>query len=189
MSTMATTTSGLELERTLVTTPVRNTAEDQWYAAYTFAKHEKRVAQQLNERRIESFLPTYRAIRKWKDRQKALQLPLFPSYVFIRIDIKDRLRVQQVPGVVSLVSFGGSPVPLRSSDVETLRQGSANPTQIAPHPYLKVGRRVRVRGGPFAGTEGILMRRRNGCRVVVAIDLLRRSVAVEADEADLVPIQ
>jgi transcription elongation factor/antiterminator RfaH len=185
MSTVATTTAGSEVKRTLITTPVGNPTEAQWYAAYTCARHEKRVAQQLNERRIEAFLPMYRAIRKWKDRKKELQLPLFPSYVFIRIDIKDRLRVQQVPGVVSFVSFGGSPVPLRSSDLETLRQGSANPTQIAPHPYLKVGRRVRVAGGPFAGTEGILMRRRNGCRVVVAIDLLQRSVAVEADEADL----
>jgi transcription elongation factor/antiterminator RfaH len=185
MSTVATITARSDAARSLVTAAVSNGTESQWYAAYTFAKHEKRVAQQLDERRIESFLPIYRAIRKWKDRKKELQLPLFPSYVFVRIDIKDRLRVQQVPGVVSFVSFGGIPVPLRSSDVETLRQGSVNPMQIAPHPYLKVGRRVRIASGPFAGTEGVLTRRRNGCRVVIAIDLLQRSVAVEADEADL----
>jgi len=160
--------------------------DNRWYAAYTCTHHEKRVAQQLSERQIENFLPMYRSVRRWKDRRKELQLALFPSYVFVRMNLKDRLRVLQLPGVVSFVSFGGNPAPLLDIEIETLRQGNANPTQISPHPYLKVGRRVRVRSGPFAGTEGILMRRRDGCRVVVSIDLLMRSVAMEVDEADIV---
>jgi len=160
-------------------------ADDRWYAAYTCTHHEKRVAQQLSERHIENFLPLYRSVRRWKDRRKELQLALFPSYVFVRMNLKDRLKVLQLPGVVSFVSFGGNPAPLLDIEIETLRQGTANPTQIAPHPYLKVGRRVCVRNGPFAGTEGILVRRRDGCRVVVSIDLLMRSVAMEVDEADI----
>lgn len=156
-----------------------------WYAAYTCARHEKRVAQQLEERQVDSFLPLYRSTRRWKDRRKELQLALFPGYVFVRLDLKDRLRVLQLPGVVSFVSFRGIPAPLREGEIETLRQGMANPMRIEPHPYLKVGRRVRVEGGPFTGTEGILVRRRGSCRVVVSIDLLMRSVAVEVDEADL----
>lgn len=157
-----------------------------WYAAYTCTRHEKRVAQQLDERHVENFLPLYRSVRRWKDRRKELQLALFPSYVFVRMDLKDRLRVLQLPGVVDFVSFGGVPAPLLDGEIETLRQGMANPMLIEPHPYLNVGRRVRVGNGPFAGTEGILVRRRDGCRVVVSIDLLMRSVAVEVDEADIV---
>ena len=160
-------------------------ADDSWYAAYTCTHHEKRDAQQLSDRQIENFLPLYRSVRRWKDRRKELQLALFPSYVFVRMNLKDRLKVLQLPGVVSFVSFGGNPAPLLDIEIETLRQGTANPTQIAPHPYLKVGRRVCVRNGPFAGTEGILVRRRDGCRVVVSIDLLMRSVAMEVDEADI----
>jgi transcription antitermination factor NusG len=156
-----------------------------WYVAYTCTNHEKRVAQQLDERQVENFLPLYRSVRRWKDRRKELQLALFPSYVFVRMDIKDRLRVLQLPGVVNFVSFGGAPAPLLDGEMETLRQGMANPMRIEPHPYLKVGRRVRVEDGPFAGTEGILVRRRDGCRVVVSIDLLMRSVAVEVNEADI----
>jgi transcription antitermination factor NusG len=156
-----------------------------WYAAYTCTNHERRVTQQLSERNVENFLPTYRSVRRWRDRRKELQLALFPSYVFVHMDVRDRLRVLQLPGVVNVVSFGGVPAPLLDSEIEALRRGSACPTQIAPHPYLRVGRRVRVARGPFAGTEGILVRRRDGCRVVVSIDLLMRSVALEVDEADI----
>ncbi len=156
-----------------------------WYAAYTCTHHERRVAQQLAERHVENFLPLYRSVRRWKDRRKELQLALFPGYVFVHMDVRDRLQVLQLPGVVNLVSFGGVPAPLPDNEIEILRQGSANPGRITPHPYLKVGRRVRVSSGPFAGTEGILVRRRDGCRVVVSIDLLMRSVAIEVDEADI----
>src|ERR1700693_3236672 len=82
-----------------------------WYAAYTCTHHEKRVAQQLDERQVENFLPLYRSVRRWKDRRKELQLALFPSYVFVRMDIRDRLRVLQLPGIVNFVSFGGAPAP------------------------------------------------------------------------------
>src|SRR6267143_5262989 len=117
--------------------------QTRWYATYTCTHHEKRVVQQLDERHVENFLPLYRSIRRWKDRNKELQLALFPSYVFVRMDLKDRLRVLKVPGVVSFVNFGGAPAPLLDSEIETLRQGMANPMRIQPHPYLKVGRRVR----------------------------------------------
>jgi transcription antitermination factor NusG len=167
----------------MTATPVMSSGH--WYAAYTCTHHEKRVAQQLDERQVENFLPLYRSVRRWKDRRKELRLALFPNYVFVRMNLKDRLRVLQLPGVVSFVSFGGAPAPLLDGEIETLRQGMVNPMRIAPHPYLKVGRRVYVEHGPFAGTQGILVRRRDGCRVVVSIDLLMRSVAVEVDEADI----
>src|SRR4030095_15688867 len=91
----------------------------QWYATYTNARHEKYVSRQLSERGIESYLPTNHSVRRWKDRRKELDLPLFPGYVFVYLSIKDRLRVLQIPGVVRFVSFSGSPAPLESQEIES----------------------------------------------------------------------
>jgi transcription termination/antitermination protein NusG len=155
------------------------------YAAYTWVHHEKRVAQQLTERRVDCFLPLYRSIRRWKDRRKELELALFPGYVFVRIALRDRLRVLQLPSVVQLVGSRGQPAELPEREMECLRQGLTNQVYGEPHPYLKVGRRVRVIHGPLAGTEGILVRKKDRFRVVVSIDLIMRSVAIEVDAADL----
>jgi len=162
--------------------------ETAWYAAYTCVRHERVVARQLAERRVDCFVPMYRSVRRWKDRQKTLDLALFPGYVFVRIVLRDRLKVLQVPSVVSLISFNGRPVPIDDGELDVFRNGLASQIRMAPHPYLKVGRRVRVQTGPLAGAEGILARKKDGCRLVMSIDLLMRSVAVEVDEADVVAI-
>jgi transcription antitermination factor NusG len=159
-----------------------------WYAAYTNARHERRVAQQMRERDIEYFLPLYRSVRNWKDRRKELEMPLFPGYVFVRFGARDRLRVVTSPGVVQLVSFGGMPVPLSDAELEALRKGLSCRARLEPHPYLKVGRRVRVHGGPMAGVEGILVRRKEKFRVVLSIELIQRSVAVEVHESEIEPL-
>src|SRR5437016_13150438 len=122
-----------------------------WYAAYTRPKHEKRVALQLEERRIEAFLPTYQSIRRWKDRRKLLELPLFPSYIFVQINGENRLDVLRLPGVLGLVTFRGRPAAVETAEIENLRHGLSNRTVVHPHPYLKKGRRVRVRCGAMAG--------------------------------------
>jgi transcription antitermination factor NusG len=157
----------------------------QWFAAYTRARHEKQVRRQLEERNIRCFLPTYRSPRRWKDRQKELELALFPGYVFVRIGAAERLRVLQTPSVVRFVSFGGRPAALPEDEIESLRSGVANGAHVEPHPYLTVGRKVRVKHGPLAGSEGILTRKKDRFRVVLSIDLIMRSVAVEVDAADL----
>jgi transcription antitermination factor NusG len=159
-------------------------AEPHWYAAYTCAQHEKRVAEQLKERAVEQFLPLYASVRRWKDRRMRLELPLFPGYVFVFLALRDRLSVLQVPGVVHLVSFGGHPARLDADQMETLRKGLKE-LRAEPHPYLTVGRRVRIRSGPLQDTEGILLRRKNRYRVILCMDLIMRSVAVEVDIADL----
>ncbi|HXM63361.1 MAG TPA: UpxY family transcription antiterminator [Terriglobales bacterium] len=158
-----------------------------WYAAHVCSRHEKQVARQLEERRVSCFLPVYRSVRRWKDRRKELDLVLFPGYVFVHLDLKDRLRVLQVPSVVRFVSFNGHPAPLPDSEIEALNSGLAGGVRAEPHPYLKVGRRVRVKYGPLAGAQGILVRRKDKFRVVLSIDLIMRSVAVEVDEADVEP--
>src|SRR5215467_11559825 len=171
-----------------VENPSPPTSAASWYATYTHARHEKKVAQQLEERHIEHFLPVYRSVRRWKDRRKELDLVLFPGYIFVRLSLADRLRVLQLPGVARFVSFNGQPAALLGADIEALRNALTHGVQAEHHPYLTVGRRVKVVHGPLAGAQGILVRNKTNCRVVISIDAIMRSVSVEIDEADVIPI-
>jgi transcription antitermination factor NusG len=156
-----------------------------WYAAYTSANHEKRIAEQLLRSSIEHFLPLYQSVRRWKDRRVQLRLPLFPGYLFVRVALRDRLLVLRVPGVAKLVGFNGMPSPLPQEEIDALRASLASGVRAEPHPYLKVGRRVSVKAGPLAGLEGILVKKKNRARFVVSVELIQRAMAVEIDEADL----
>ena|ERR1700740_3705887 len=159
-----------------------------WYALYTCPRHEKSVAQQIEQRSISCFLPLYRSVRRWKDRRKTLELALFPGYVFVHLALQDRLRVLQLPSAVRLVSFNGLPAVLPDGEIDSLRQRLSHGVCMEPHPYLQAGRRVRVCGGPMQGLEGIIVRRKDRCRVVFSLELIMRSVAVEVDEIDLEPV-
>jgi len=152
-----------------------------WYAAYTSANHEKRVAEQMSVREVEHFLPVYASVRRWKDRRVTLELPLFPGYVFVRMALRDRRKVQQIPGVARLVEFGGTPAALPEEEIEALRTSLASGVRAEPHPFLTAGRKVRVKCGPLAGVEGILLKRKGKFRVVISIELIQRSVAVEME--------
>jgi transcription antitermination factor NusG len=164
------------------------TGASHWFAAYTTSRHEKRVALHLTQRRIEHFLPLYRAQHKWKDGSEALvDLPLFPGYVFIRIDPRDRVGVLEVPGVVSIIGTATRPAPLADDEVEALRIG-LDPMRSQPHPLLRTGQRVRIKNGALAGIEGIVLRKKSGCRVVLTLDLLMQSIAIEVDGEDVDPI-
>ncbi len=160
-------------------------SEQHWYAAYTCAHHEKRVAAELGAREVEHFLPLYSSVRRWKDRRVQLELPLFPGYVFVRLALRDRLRVVQIPSVVRLVGFGGLPTSLSDEEMEILRAGLLHSLRAEPHPFLTVGRRVRITSGPFAGLQGILKRKKSNFRVVVSLELIQRSVAVDVEAADV----
>jgi transcription antitermination factor NusG len=162
-------------------------ARRRWYAAYTCPRHEKCVARQLTEKRIDHFLPLYQECHRWKDRRKLVQLALFPGYVFVHIPLEQRLQVLQVASVVQLVSFAGRPAPLADAEIEALRRGLLANVRVEPHPFLKAGRRARIIHGPLMGSEGVLVRRKQGLRVVLSIDMIMRSVAVEVDEKDIVP--
>src|SRR5271167_5184425 len=120
--------------------------DGKWFALYTCPRHEKHVAKQIEERHISCFLPLYRSVRRWKDRRKELELALFPGYVFVQLALRDRLRVLQLPSVVRLVSFNGQPAVLPGAEIDQLRQRLARGGCLEPHPYLRVGRRVRVSG-------------------------------------------
>ena len=156
-----------------------------WYAVYTSANHEKRVAAHLEARDVEHFLPLYRSVRNWRDRRVQLELPLFPGYLFARFSRRERLRILEAPGVAQLVAFNGQPYALAESDIEALRAGIRSSLRLEPHAYLQGGLRVRLVRGPLAGLGGILVRRKNPCRVVLSLDLIARSAAVEVDAEDV----
>src|SRR5712664_3015279 len=165
-----------------------DSAQLRWYAAYTCANHEKRVREQLEQRSGESFLPVYETVRRWKDRRMQLQLPLFPGYVFVRMALVDRLRVLQVPSVVRLVGFNGHLSALPDEEIEGLKKGLARGVRAEPHPFLTIGRRVRMKSGPFEGRDGILLRRRGNLRLVLSLDLIMRSVVIDVEAADVEPV-
>jgi transcription antitermination factor NusG len=152
-----------------------------WFALTVKPRHEKAAAQNLGNLGLEQFLPLYRARRRWSDRLKVLELSLFPGYVFCRFGYDRRLQVLNVPGVISIVGFGKSPVPVADEEINAVRDILASGLQAWPWPYLQVGGKVRITRGPLTGLEGTLVREKDAWRVVVNIELLRRSVAVEID--------
>ena len=159
-----------------------------WFAAYTCANHEKRVAAELDTRRIERFLPLYGSVRRWKDRKVKLDLPLFPGYVFVRVALPERLRVLEIPSVVRLVGFAGLPVALPDDEMERMRSGLSHGANAEPHPFLTVGRRVRITAGPFAGLEGVLKLKKSGFRAVISLEMIQRSILVSIDACDVAPV-
>jgi len=160
-------------------------AAAQWFAAYTTPRHEKHVAELLAERRIETFLPLYRSTRQWKKSCPVeLELPLFPTYVFVRIANQARSAVLGLPGVISIVGSPKNPWPLPDFEIEALRQGLLM-RKAEPHPYLKAGEKVRIKTGVMSGLQGILIRVKSDLRVVLSLDTIMRSIAVEVDAYDL----
>jgi transcription antitermination factor NusG len=167
--------------------PAANVNGDRWFAVHTRAHHEKSVAEQFRGREISYFLPMYTSVRRWKDRVKILQLPLFAGYLFVKVFPSQFLDVLRAHGVARLVGFS-KPEPLEDSEIQQLQSWSSLPTGVAPHPYLRIGQRVRVCRGPLTDVEGILIRKKNLFRLVVAIDLIQRAVALEIDAADILPL-
>ena len=161
-----------------------------WFALYTTARHEKRIAQHLTQREIDHFLPIYVDHRKWKDGSKvALELPLFPCYLFVRINRTDRSRVLSVPGALVIVGgTGREPAPLPDAAIEALQCGVAQ-RSVSPHPLLTAGQQVRIRSGAFSGMTGIVARKKGGFRVVLTLQQIMQSLAVEVDEQDVEPIE
>ncbi len=160
----------------------------EWFAVYTTSRHEKRVVEHLAIREIESFLPLYRSLRSWKNGCKVnVELPLFPSYVFVRLNRGVRVRVLEIPGVLSFVSVGNQPAPLPEFEIEALRSGIQS-LKWEPHPYLVVGEKTRIKTGPLAGFEGVLLRKKGLLRVVISLELIMKSVAVEVNATDVEPI-
>jgi transcription antitermination factor NusG len=137
---------------------------------------------------LNCFLPLYRSVRRWKDRRKELDMALFPGYVFVKLNLQDRLGVLRAPGVLRFVTFQGQPAAVSDSEIHALEASLSAGLRPQPHPYLRQGKRVRVTSGPLANTEGIMIRRKDGFRLVLSINLITRSVMLEVDESDVEPV-
>jgi len=159
-----------------------------WYAAYTASRHEKTVAEHLRQREIECFLPLYETVRRWNNGRHRVQLPLFPSYVFVRMGFGDKLRVLQVPGLVQLVTYQGAPAALPDAEIETLRSALSSGVLAQPYRYLSVGSKVEICRGPLQGLRGILLRHQGQFRVVLSVEMIMRSIVVEVEASDVVAV-
>jgi transcription antitermination factor NusG len=138
---------------------------------------------------FEVFLPTYNSIRRWKDRQKMLSLPLFPGYVFVKGAANRRLQVVSTPGVHMILSNGEKIAVIPDHEIDSIRQTIASALLVEPHPFLRCGERVRVVHGSLQGVEGILTRKKNLFRLVLSVEMLAKSVSVEIDATSVEPVQ
>ena len=168
-------TAEMEMENHSATGPAN------WYALFTRHQHEKSVALALSNKKYEVYLPLYRSVRRWQDRAKQIWLPLFPCYVFIREGMDRQLQILTTPGMIHIVGWAGRPAIVPQAQLDAVRQIIESSLIVETHPYLKSGDRVRVKTGPLSGLEGILTRKKGEARLVVSIDMLGRSAAVEID--------
>jgi transcription antitermination factor NusG len=157
----------------------RQLSEDSWYALYTRHQHEKTVNQILTGKGFNTFLPLYATTHNWKDRTKALSLPLFPCYVFLKGGIERRLQILTTPGIFGLVSSAGQPAAIPAAEIEAIQRVVQSGARVEACPYLKCGNWVRVKCGPLTGIEGILVRKKNVSRLVLTVEILGTAAAIE----------
>ena len=161
-----------------------------WYALTVKHQHEVSARSALEFKGFEALAPTYRVRRRWSDRVKEIDLPLFAGYVFCRFAFTDRINVVDVPGVAKVVEFGGAPAEISDAEIAAIRTVMASKLAIRPWPYLKPGDRVRVERGPLRGVEGTLLREAGDrLRLVIGIEMLQRSLAVEMETDMVTPVR
>ena len=152
-----------------------------WYALHVRTRFEKVVARNLQGKGFEEFLPLYRRTSNWSDRKKVIELPLFPGYVFCRFNAQNRLPILTIPGINAIVGIGKTLLPVEERELNDIRAVLDSNSSFEPCSFLQIGQRVSVEYGPLAGTEGIVTMVKNQCRLVISVNLLQRSVAVEID--------
>lgn len=161
-----------------------------WFAVHTRSKCEKKVAVQLCEKQINCFLPTVKEVHHWSDRRKVIDQPLFPGYVFVRIPAEDeaRISVLRTNGVAGFVGIQGQAIPIPDSEIENIQLLLSSRVPFEPYPFLRVGQKVRIRGGCLDGVEGILIAKNSDRSVVISVNLIQRSLAVRVSGFDLEPV-
>lgn len=159
-----------------------------WYALTVPYQHERKTEKALQTRGLETLVPVYRSRRQWSDRVKDVEMPLFAGYVLCHFDLSEHIQVLDTPGVAKIVGFGGAPAALDDSEIAAIRRIVGSKLPLAPWPYLKAGDRVRVERGPMRGLEGTLLRTKDALRLVMGVELLHRSIAVEVEQEAVVPI-
>ncbi len=167
----------------------RLNVDSDWWALYTRHQHEKSAWRTWRlATGFEVFLPVYESIRRWKDRSKVLSLPLFPCYVFVRGGLNRRLQVVTTPGVHMILYHGENVAAIPEDEIQAIRLTVEGQFRVEPFPFLKCGERVRVVRGTLEGVEGVLVRKKNTYRLVLSVEMLAQSVAVEINAADVEPV-
>ena len=159
-----------------------------WYALHTRSRHEKVVRDQLGAKGVTNLLPLWHKRSVWKDRIKMVEVPLFSGYIFGHFPLKHKLEVLQTVGVVRIVGLNGYPLPVPNEQIEAVQTMIAQHLHYDPHPFLQEGMRVRVKRGVLRGAEGILVAKKQHYRLVISVDLIQKSVAVDIDSADVEPM-
>jgi transcription antitermination factor NusG len=159
-----------------------------WYALQVRSRWESGTAGLLRSKSLETLFPTYMTKHKWSDRFKAVEMPLFPGYVFCRFDVHNRLPVLITPGVISVVGRGKTPVAVDDSEMLSIQAAIQSGIHMEPWPYVEIGERVRIDGEVMDGMEGILTSFKGRHRVVISVTLLRRAVALEIDRSRITPL-
>ena len=161
-----------------------------WFAVLTRSRHEKKVDAALSGEGITTLLPLVTEVHRWSDRRQTVQLPLFPCYIFVRIAPipAARLSVLRTLGVISFVGVHGQGTPIPDQQIDDLRTLLTNKIALDPHPYLKVGQRVRVRGGCLDGIEGVLVAKAGEDKVVISIDTIQKSLAISVKGYEIEPL-
>lgn len=159
-----------------------------WFALSVKPRHEKAVCDSLSRKGYESFVPLYKASRRWTDRTKQIWLPTFPRYAFCHFDPESRRPILQTAGVLKIVGFGNGPEPIDEQEFRALQAATGSGLAVSPCEYFRSGQRIRLVDGPLSGLAGIFETARGSSRLVISINLLQRSVAVEVDPAWVVNI-
>lgn len=154
-----------------------------WYGLRVKSRHEQVAATVLRGRGYEPFLPSYRVRRRWTDRIKNTELPLFPGYVFCRMDVADRLPVLTSTGVVGIVGIGKMPEPIEEREIAAIWAVMRSGVPAMPWPFVRAGDSVRVEFGPLRGVQGVVESFNDHQRLVVSLTLMQRSISVELDPA------
>ena len=160
-------------------------SDENWFALWTRSRHEQVVREQLEQKQIETFLPTVTRWSRWKDRKKKIDWPLFPGYCFARFDPRERLPVLKCTGVVSIISFEGEPAPIPEQEIDGIRRLVLSDLAYDPCPMIREGMMVEVVHGPLSGVIGRLVRKNDKARLVLSVDLIGQAVSVEVDAADV----
>ena len=163
---------------------------EKWFAVQTRPRHEKVVAQEVRDRGITTFLPLVREVRRWSDRRKVVESPLFSCYLFVKLVPRndDRLRVLRVNGALRFVGTHGMGIPIPDEQIHAVQTLLQEELPFCSHPFLKIGQRVRIRSGAFSGVEGILVSRSGERTLVISLDAIQRSLSVRIEGYDVEPI-
>ena len=161
---------------------------ERWFAIRVKSRYEKLVASMARNKGFEEFLPLYQCRRRWSDRMKTVELPLFPGYVFCHVDPQNRLPLLTIPGVVHFVGVGRTPAPLEDAEIAAIQAAVRSGLSTEPWPFLEAGQHVRLEEGPLTGVEGIFVGTSKQDRLIVSLSLLKRSVAVTIERHWVTPV-